>query len=935
MTCLAKITSGSHGLPFFFQMLLLHCQIIIVFFHFTTLCYANSSLQLTSNDVLNINPSKNKAEIAKSSSIAHSPSNTTAQLNNRFELRCSSGKLENDVQWYVMKESIFKKITKIGHNFRIHQNGSLIFRKIEKNDEGVYRCDIQVPDNSENGEKHYSYVASVIVESKVKIQSSPDVIRKEYGTSVKLNCAATGIPAPVIDWIRSGNKIVQGTKYSPYSYYSRSSLTINVTETTNYTCKATNQMSSERSYDQKSFMVYVSEKVSDTDGKESKPKKCQGYCAPYNGRVCRRYLPGRGLVWFNISQDSSGGWLNEQITESLWKELISNLIEPCRSAAEALLCKYAFPDCALQDSCAIGLPLCYEDCVALRSHYCFNDWALIMDNKRKDIFIEARGHFRLPICEKLPKYNNKSKICTKSSITTMRYEMATTSCMKGNGRFYQGSVNQTHEGVSCQPWFTSFPHTQTTPENIFPEMRNAGNNCRNPGGTEPEPWCYTVDPLIRWQYCSIPKCDNVSKSFDYYENEGYDTRIREDYYKILMEVITPEFIGLLVSVGIATVAIIVITSLICANLCRKKSGYTQANVQNIDIDLDKLPENAAYHQTSGQINPRLEKLEYPRNDIIYIRDVGQGAFGRVFQGKAPGLKKGEEFTMVAVKMLKEEATDDLLRDFEKEAILLSEFDHPNIVRLYGVCAIGKPMCLLFEYMAKGDLNSYLRSNTPDNYIVRKPNGISLGSNQSSFMTDIKVSHVEQVSISKQICNGMVYLSDRKYVHRDLASRNCLIDQSGTVKIADFGLSQRVSLQEYFRGDVSDNIPIRWMPLEAVLHNKYTIESDIWAFGILLWEIFSLALQPYYGLSNEEVIKFLKEGNTLGCPENTPKSIYKIMKSCWNPNPSVRPMFRILHRELETIEKELTILQRHYKSQKSIVSVESMGRMTPQSPKSFE
>ncbi|QQP34872.1 Uncharacterized protein FKW44_022912 [Caligus rogercresseyi] len=177
---------------------------------------------------------------------------------------------------------------------------------------------------------------------------------------------------------------------------------------------------------------------------------------------------------------------------------------------------------------------------------------------------------------------------------------------------------------------------------------------------------------------------------------------------------------------------------------------------------------------------------------------------------------------------------------------------------------------------------------------------------------------------------MVYLSDRKYVHRDLASRNCLIDTSGTVKIADFGLSQRVSLSDYFRGDVSDNIPIRWMPLEAILHNKYTIESDIWAFGVLLWEIFSLALQPYYGLSNEEVIKFLKEGNLLNCPENTPKSIYKIMKSTWNTQPNMRPMFRILYRELETIEKELTILQRHFKSQKSIASVESMGRMTPQS-----
>lgn len=108
------------------------------------------------------------------------------------------------------------------------------------------------------------------------------------------------------------------------------------------------------------------------------------------------------------------------------------------------------------------------------------------------------------------------------------------------------------------------------------------------------------------------------------------------------------------------------------------------------------------------MNPKLEQLEYPRNDIIYIGDLGQGAFGRVFQAKAPGLVPGEDFTIVAVKMLKEEATDDLQDDFEKEACLLAEFDHPNIVKLLGVCAMGRPMCLLFEYMGRGDLNEFLR-----------------------------------------------------------------------------------------------------------------------------------------------------------------------------------------------------------------------------------
>ena len=171
---------------------------------------------------------------------------------------------------------------------------------------------------------------------------------------------------------------------------------------------------------------------------------------------------------------------------------------------------------------------------------------------------------------------------------------------------------------------------------------------------------------------------------------------------------------------------------------------------------------------------------------------------------------------------------------------------------------------------------------------------------------------------------MVYLSDRKFVHRDLATRNCLMDNNHVVKIADFGLSQKMFLQDYYRGDECDAIPIRWMPLESILNNRYTVESDVWAYGILLWEVFSFALQPYYGLTNEQVVQYVKDGNVLECPENTPKSMYKLMCMCWNAKPTSRPCFRTLYRELETVEGEMILIQKHLNSQRS----------TPQSPKSF-
>lgn len=286
---------------------------------------------------------------------------------------------------------------------------------------------------------------------------------------------------------------------------------------------------------------------------------------------------------------------------------------------------------------------------------------------------------------------------------------------------------------------------------------------------------------------------------------------------------TPSMVFLLGGIGFLVILVLHLLVLLCYKVRRHNrnrqvgaGGYNPAATQETqNIDLNKLPSNMAYHETGAILNPRLEKLEYPRNNIIYVKDLGQGAFGRVFQARAPGLIPGEDFTLVAVKMLKEDASSDMQVDFEREACLLAEYSHPNIVKLLGVCAVGHPMCLLFEFMARGDLNEYLRTCSP--YLQ---GGYAQHGDQ--------LSHQDLLNIAQQIADGMVYLSERKFVHRDLATRNCLINESMVVKIADFGLSHKIYLQDYYKGDEHDAIPIRWMPLESILYNKYTVESDVWA-----------------------------------------------------------------------------------------------------------
>ena len=365
-------------------------------------------------------------------------------------------------------------------------------------------------------------------------------------------------------------------------------------------------------------------------------------------------------------------------------------------------------------------------------------------------------------------------------------------------------------------------------------------------------------------------------------------------------------IGLAAGAGFVLFWIVVIfipVVLCCCCIKRQKSSYphlvredryveASVNVKTIGMQpLDQKPAavNPLYTPNPLSQQQPLEydgiKLpEYARENIVYIRDLGQGHFGVVVQAQAMGIIPGEECSTVAIKVLKQDSSGEMKQSFFREATLMHTFDHPNILRLLGVCIREEPLCMIFEFMEFGDLNNFLRENKPGKWECQP--------NLKTVTPPINAR--ELVCLTTDIATGLEYLAQNRYVHRDLATRNCLVNNSMRVKIADFGLSQDVYSKDYFRLGDSELLPIRWMPPEAIMYAKFTTQSDVWSFGVVLWEVFSYGMQPYYSMSNEEVVQHVRDGNVMSCPEGCPPEIFDLMLDCWAMEPSERPTASELH-----------------------------------------
>ncbi|XP_010603825.1 BDNF/NT-3 growth factors receptor isoform X3 [Fukomys damarensis] len=310
------------------------------------------------------------------------------------------------------------------------------------------------------------------------------------------------------------------------------------------------------------------------------------------------------------------------------------------------------------------------------------------------------------------------------------------------------------------------------------------------------------------------------------------------------------------------------------------------------IGMTKIPviENPQYFGiTNSQLKPDTFVQHIKRHNIVLKRELGEGAFGKVFLAECYNLCPEQDKILVAVKTLKD-ASDNARKDFHREAELLTNLQHEHIVKFYGVCVEGDPLIMVFEYMKHGDLNKFLRAHGPDAVLMAE-------GNPPTELTQSQMLHIAQ-----QIAAGMVYLASQHFVHRDLATRNCLVGENLLVKIGDFGMSRDVYSTDYYRVGGHTMLPIRWMPPESIMYRKFTTESDVWSLGVVLWEIFTYGKQPWYQLSNNEVIECITQGRVLQRPRTCPQEVYELMLGCWQREPHMRKSIKGIHTLLQNLAK---------------------------------
>ncbi|XP_054646989.1 ephrin type-B receptor 3-like isoform X12 [Dunckerocampus dactyliophorus] len=345
----------------------------------------------------------------------------------------------------------------------------------------------------------------------------------------------------------------------------------------------------------------------------------------------------------------------------------------------------------------------------------------------------------------------------------------------------------------------------------------------------------------------------------------FSTNLQTDPPKLWQEQL-PLIVGSATAVFVFIIAVVVI-AIVCLRKQRNgsESEYTEKLQQYITPGMKVYIDPFTYEDPNEAVREFAKEIDV---SCVKIEEViGAGEFGEVCRGrlKLPGRRE----IIVAIKTLKVGYTDRQRRDFLSEASIMGQFDHPNIIRLEGVVTKSRPVMIVTEFMENGALDSFLRLN------------------------DGQFTVIQLVGMLRGIAAGMKYLSDMNYVHRDLAARNILVNSNLVCKVSDFGLSRFLEddpTDPTYTSSLGGKIPIRWTAPEAIAYRKFTSASDVWSYGIVMWEVMSYGERPYWDMSNQDVINAVEQDYRLPPPMDCPTALHQLMLDCWVKERNLRPKF---------------------------------------------
>uniref|UniRef100_A0A2C9JXG7 Fibroblast growth factor receptor n=1 Tax=Biomphalaria glabrata TaxID=6526 RepID=A0A2C9JXG7_BIOGL len=320
-------------------------------------------------------------------------------------------------------------------------------------------------------------------------------------------------------------------------------------------------------------------------------------------------------------------------------------------------------------------------------------------------------------------------------------------------------------------------------------------------------------------------------------------------------------------------------------------GYTSGRRRRLSSDFTEVSE---YHI------PYDSKWEFPRERLKLGQRLGEGAFGLVVKGEAYGMENKNTPTTVAVKMLKRDATDREMTDLVREMETMKSIGkNKNIINLLGCCTQRGPLYVIVEFAPYGNLRDFLKTHRPANPIFPTiTNDYETPAVPSETSETQALTQKDLISFAFQVARGMEYLASKQCIHRDLAARNVLVAEDLVLKLADFGLTRNLSAADYYKKTTDGRLPVKWMAPEALFDRKYTSKSDVWSYGVLLWEIFTLGGNPYPSVPVEALFALLKEGHRMKQPPYASSKMYSIMRDCWQEDPDLRPCFKTLVQKLD-------------------------------------